>query len=265
MNRGPDTTDRLQQRAEREARKAGSAPPRPPRERGTAVLSTRPRRGLQVSPVMLAVIGGGLALIVLLVYAVTQVDNTRSGPPEWVDAQLDESTRIPGTFVAPHPGPDGVFDSATNSNSDDRRHFANGTIVPLCTAEQIEQKVFNNPICYQSNPPTSGPHAASPMPFRVLENPAPKENLVHNMEHGGVVVWVNTANQAVYDQLADLVRDELDKRRFVVMTRYAEMEPETIALTSWTRLEKMSTANFDKDEVRDFITTNERRFNPEGF
>ena len=103
------------------------------------------------------------------------------------------------------------------------------------------------------------------MPFRVLENPAPKENLIHNMEHGGVVVWVNTTNQSVYDQLADLVRDELDKRHFVVMSRYSEMEAETIALTSWTRLEKMSTANFDKDEIRELHLRERPPLQPRGF
>ena len=53
---------------------------------------------------------------------------------------------------------------------------------------------------YNSNPPTSGPHSATPMPFKVLDNPAPKENLVHNMEHGGVVVWYNTDDAGVIDR-----------------------------------------------------------------
>jgi hypothetical protein len=218
-----------------------------------------------VNPVAIAAVIGGLLLVGLLLYAVTQADNTPSGPPEWIEAQLDESTSLPGAYVAPHPGADGTFDSATNPQSDDRRHFTNGSVVPICTAQQLEAGNISNPLCYPSNPPTSGPHAASPMPFRVLENPAPKENLIHNMEHGGVVVWVNTANQAIYDEVADLVRDELDKRHFVVMTRYSEMEPETIALTAWTRLEKMSTSDLDKDAIREFIAEHDRRFNPEGF
>ena len=155
MNRRPDTTDRLQQRAEREARQLGSTPP-PHRERGTAVPSMRPRRGLPVigdiNPSSLLRSRAALLLVGLLVYAVTQADNTRSGPPEWIEAQLDDSNSIPGAYVAPHPGPDGVFDSATNPQTDDRRHFANGTIVPICTPQQIEQKIYNNPLCYHDQP-----------------------------------------------------------------------------------------------------------------
>ena len=67
------------------------------------------------------------------------------------------------------------------------------------------------------------------MPFKVLDNPAAKENLVHNMEHGGVVVWFNTDDQVVIDELASIVNDYLDRRRLVVMSQYTEMEPDTIA------------------------------------
>ena len=47
------------------------------------------------------------------------------------------------------------------------------------------------------------------MPFRVLENPAPKENLVHNMEHGQIVLWYSpdlTAEEK--DQVEEMVNDE---------------------------------------------------------
>jgi len=209
---------------------------------------------------MVAGVVGGAVIIGLLLYAVTQSDNVDTGPPAWQEAQLDSSTSLPGVYVAPHPGVDGEL-----STSDDRNHFTNGTKIPSCTPEQLEANNFSNPLCYQSNPPTSGPHASSPMPFRVLENPAPKENLIHNMEHGGVVVWYNTENQAVIDQLASITNDELGRRRLVVMSKYTEMEPETIALTGWTRLDKFPVSQMDKKRVTDFIEEHQRRFNPEGF
>ena len=172
---------------------------------------------------------------------------------------------LPGQYVAPHPGVDATFDSGENRNSDDRQHFANGRIIPICTPEQIAANTLSDPLCYHSNPPTSGPHTASPMPFKVLENPAPKENLLHNMEHGGVVVWYNTQNQEVIDQLASIVNDELGRRRLVVMSAYTGMEPETIALTGWTRLDKFSAGDLERKRVTDFIEEHQRRFNPEGF
>ena len=73
--------------------------------------------------------------------------------------------------------------------------------------------------CYTSNPPTSGPHSTNPMPFKISRTRRPKENLLHNMEHGGVVIWYNTDDQAAHRPAEQgCARTRLDRRRFVVMT-----------------------------------------------
>jgi hypothetical protein len=182
-------------------------------------------------------------------------------------AQMDSDPSIPGVFVAPHPGADGrpCSDRSCSTSMDDRNHVNNFVNVPLCTAQQITANQISNPICYHSNPPTSGPHAQSPAPFRVLPSPAPKEALVHNMEHGGVVVWYNTTDQRLIGQLADIVGAELTRQRLVVMSPYTDMERDTIALTSWTRLDKFGVKDFSEERVQKFISRNSKRFNPEGF
>ena len=43
------------------------------------------------------------------------------------------------------------------------------------------------------------------------------------------------------------------------------MEPDTIALTAWTRLDKFSVEDFTAKRVEDFIAEHHKRFNPEGF
>ena len=256
----------IERRAEREARQLGTAP-RPQRTRTVRQVGTGRKIPIigSLSGTTIAAILGGAVIVAILVYAVMQVNNVDTSPPAWLDAQLDDSTSIPGAYIAPHPGADGVFDSATNRNSDDRSHFTPGTVVPICSAEQLAAGNFSSPLCYQSNPPTSGPHSSTPMPFRVLDNPAPKENLIHNMEHGGVVVWYNTSNQDVINQLKSIVEDEIGRRRPVVMSLYTGMEPETIAVTSWTRLDKFPVADLQRSRVTNFIDENDRRFNPEGF
>lgn len=148
---------------------------------------------------------------------------------------------------------------------DDRQHVRPGTIIPFCTADAVLPSGGADPVCYSTNPPTSGPHSSSPMPFSVLEEPAPKENLVHNMEHGGVVVWVNVSDARILAEIEKVVRDALDRRRLVVMTRYADIEPNTIALTSWTRIERLTAAEFTTQRLETFIAVHQRRFNPEGF
>jgi hypothetical protein len=85
------------------------------------------------------------------------------------------------------------------------------------------------------------------------------------MEHGGVVVWYNTDNAEVIDNLTDIVNEQLDRRRLVVMSRYTGMEADTIALTAWTRLDKFPVSDFTEKRVEDFISEHNKRFNPEGF
>ena len=186
-----------------------------------------------------------------------------SCPAAHILAQLDDDPNLPGEYFPPHLGPDGIADTR-----DDRIHVAPGVDVPICTEEQIEANQGSSPaehLCYTSNPPTSGPHGNAPMPFTVLQNPAPKENLVHNMEHGAVIVWYNTTDQSVIDQLADIVNAHINRRHLLVMSLYAGMEPDTIALTAWTRLDKFSVEDFTAKRVEDFIAEHHKRFNPEGF
>ncbi len=182
-------------------------------------------------------------------------------------AQLDSDASIPGQYIPPHPGVDGVLCSnrSCSADMDDRRHVTDATSLPICTKEQVAQNKISDPFCYTSNPPTSGIHANTPAPFAILRQPASKESLVHNMEHGGVVVWYNTTDQKAIKQLEDIVSAELRDQKLVVMSFYTDMEPDTIALTSWTRLDKFPVKQLDSQRVQKFIQRNSRRFNPEGF
>ena len=183
-----------------------------------------------------------------------------SCPPADEVAELNDQPDLPGAYIPPHPGSDGI-----PGTRDDRIHLGEGVSIPICTEAQIEVNQGSSPLCYTSNPPTSGPHGAAPMPFTVLEDPAPKENLVHNMEHGGVVIWYNTTDQDIINQLETIVADQNSRRRLVVLTSYSEMETSTVALTAWTRLDKFPISDFTAQRVEDFIAEHHKRFNPEGF
>jgi hypothetical protein len=219
-------------------------------------------------PVPLKAVAIGLAVLAIaavIVYAVVQTTGTSKGDPAWLKAELDDNPNIPGVYVPPHPGADGVFDSGTNPNSDDRKHFNPGTVVPICTQDQIDTGNVSNPLCYTSNPPTSGPHSTTPQGFSNQVNPAPKENVLHSMEHGGVYIWYNTSDQAAIDLIKKVVNDNTAKGKFVGSTIYTGMEDETIAITSWTRIDKFPVSELTKDRLQHFIDENEKRFNPEGF
>jgi hypothetical protein len=267
LSKRPNTRGRIERRAERQARMP-SATPTPRRVRNTRPVARRASGGFfdRLPTTQLAIAGAGVLIVLFLAYAVMQANkDPDTGPVDWQKAQANSDAKIPGQYIAPHPGKDGqLCEVATCIPSmDDRLHVVE--VIPICTSEQLAAGKISDPLCYNSNPPTSGPHNGSPMPFKVLDNPAPKESLIHNMEHGGVVVWYNTDDQNLIKQLADAVNAELDRRRLVVMTRYTEMEPNTIALTSWTRLDKFKTDEYSKKRVTDFIEENSKRFNPEGF
>lgn len=254
------TSNRLERRAERSAKQIGSTP-RPYRQRGAGRGSRTPVKvggGSRLNWTIAGAVLGVAAVIALILYAVFETGTSGNTEVDWVKAALDDSPNLPGQYIAPNPGPDGVFPS-----SDDRQHIGNGVTWPFCTEQQKASKDIGQ--CYTTNPPTSGWHASSPAQFKVLENPAPKENLLHTMEHGGVIVWYNSDDQAVIDQLANIVNDEIKRRRLVTMTKYTEMEPDTIALTAWTRLDKFPVSEFDKDRVKTFIEKHNKRFNPEMF
>ncbi len=132
-----------------------------------------------------------------------------------------------------------------------------------------EGQIFDG---YNSSPPTSGPHGPV-LPWGVQDLPVPKERAVHNMEHGGVVVWYDCTGgekqdaescTRLRDQLAAIVRPAVEEGMFILMTPYTGIENEnSIALTAWQHLDAFS--KFDAVRVQAFIASFECKFNEEGF
>ena len=125
---------------------------------------------------------------------------------------------------------------------------------------------------YNSNPPTSGPHASVPAPPGISDLPVPKETAVHNMEHGQVVVWYNCGGgpqplgeagcSELRDELGVIVTEANEGGKRVLMTPYADMG-ERIALTAWQFLDAFD--DFDAQRLRTFIDTFYCHTNLEGF
>ncbi len=124
---------------------------------------------------------------------------------------------------------------------------------------------------YNSNPPTSGPHASATATPGVHDEPVPKEMAVHNMEHGQVVVWYNCiapqplnadACNTLKQSLAGVVSEANNRGKRVVTTPYSAMDYR-IALTAWQFLDGFG--EFDAQHVRTFIDTFYCHTNLEGF
>jgi hypothetical protein len=89
---------------------------------------------------------------------------------------------------------------------------------------------------YNSDPPTSGPHLPYIAPWGVHTRPIAKELQVHNLEDGGVVV--NFKPQCTDQVLAGLRTIVERYPDHVLLAPYPGLD-RCIALTAWTRLDKM--------------------------
>lgn len=125
--------------------------------------------------------------------------------------------------------------------------ISSGQDIPIQGRDHITE---NSPTpTYNSNPPTSGPHAG-PVNGGFHDGEIKDINAVHNLEHG--FIWIT------YKDVDDETLEELEKigKKFsgsvVVSKRDANDSP--IALASWGRLQKIDA--FDEDLIVDFIKKN---------
>jgi len=85
---------------------------------------------------------------------------------------------------------------------------------------------------YNSDPPTSGPHAQSPAPCGIYRQPVDDRSQLHSMEHGAVVIQ--------YDP--DLPEEQIELLEDINWSPAAEVivaprpnNPAPVALTAWTK------------------------------
>lgn len=101
---------------------------------------------------------------------------------------------------------------------------------------------------YNSNPPTSGPHYPDPAKWGVHDQPLPDEQLLHNLEHGGIwISYQDEKDQQLVSALRDIAKDYAVK---VIVTPRPE-DDSKIAVAAWGRLLKLET--FDRGQILDFI------------
>lgn len=99
---------------------------------------------------------------------------------------------------------------------------------------------------YNSNPPTSGNHYADTEPWGVSEVPLATEKLVHNLEHGGILVFYNCEQcDDLIERLKDLAGRLASRDRKIVLAPNKTIEAK-IALAAWGYYDNME----ELDEAR---------------
>jgi hypothetical protein len=106
---------------------------------------------------------------------------------------------------------------------------------------------------YTSVPATSGQHwntADSPGPWGVYTTAQPQERMLHNMEHGGIVIWYQPSLLGADDlaKLTQLVQQQITTERFkMILVPWSGADfAHPIAVTAWDWLLYLDTADLDK-------------------
>ena len=107
------------------------------------------------------------------------------------------------------------------------------------------------PVTYNSNPPTSGPHYPYPAGWGIYKNPPADEFLVHNLEHGGVIISYNPdrIKGQELERLRAQARSLSKINPRIIVTPRPNLNT-TIALTAWTYLQKLD--RYDPTAVKAF-------------
>jgi uncharacterized protein DUF3105 len=131
-----------------------------------------------------------------------------------------------------------------------------GTIQPNAGRAHIQEPAQGTG--YTSVPATSGPHwssADSPGPWGVYTTAQPQERMLHNMEHGGIIIWYQPAamSQADLATLTTYVQQQITTERFkVILTPWGGADfGHPIAVTAWQWLLYLDTVDMDK--IRGFF------------
>ena len=138
--------------------------------------------------------------------------------------------------------------------------------LPTLGNTHIEQG-STSPIQYNSTPPTSGPHYPGLAPWAVYREPIRYEQLIHNLEDGGVVIYYQCEDNCpeLVDQLDAYARPLIAAGRHLVVVRndptwtgdagattplHKDMGAR-IALVAWQRIDKFE--EFDDARIRAFF------------
>jgi len=132
---------------------------------------------------------------------------------------------------------------------------ASGALIQTgsCTEEQFKGlppahlQNPDAPVKYNSFPPSSGPHYAQPAPWGVYPDSIKQTILVHNLEHGGIVIqYGKDVPQATVAEL----RDEYQSDPNGLVLAPLPALGNKIAFTAWTHLAECRT--FDQDAFETF-------------
>ncbi|HEV8053219.1 MAG TPA: DUF3105 domain-containing protein [Candidatus Limnocylindrales bacterium] len=152
--------------------------------------------------------------------------------------------------------------AGTTQPDDGQTHIDDGT-----TCRTPEAPCGADP--YSSLPATSGPHWNSPVAWGAYSTPQNESQLIHNLEHGGVVIWYDpdALDDAQVSELTSYVEGQvasgISGRFKFIVSPWGGSEPlgGQIAVTAWRHI--LTLDAFDMSAIRAFADANYLRNAPE--
>lgn len=121
-----------------------------------------------------------------------------------------------------------------------------GTILPGIRFPDLGQEhvEVGTSISYNSNPPTSGTHYPYPAAWGIYKDPPADGFLVHNLEHGGVIISYNPKRikDQELSQLRQQVRSLSNFNGRIILIPRLNLDT-AIALTAWNYLQELDRYN----------------------
>lgn len=125
-------------------------------------------------------------------------------------------------YVAVGSG-DGDGDGSSAISSKDCRETSYKGLAPKHLSSPSEK------VKYNSFPPSSGPHYQSPAAWNIYEDPIQQTILVHNLEHGGIIIQYGDVGSDALDDLRSFYQDDPNG---LVVAPYPKLG-KRFALTAW--------------------------------
>ena len=125
-----------------------------------------------------------------------------------------------------------------------------GQSVPLTDARHVSD---GTQVSYSTTSPTSGSHWDRWMPCGSYDEEIPDERVVHNMEHGHVVISYNLSELAEAERMRQLASELPDLNEWGIVRPYAQIPDGTVAMTGWGIIDQVQ--GVDEDRIRRFYET----------
>lgn len=118
-----------------------------------------------------------------------------------------------------------------------------------CRTNPASCNVSANP--YSSLPGTSGPHWGNPGSWGVYTTPAAESQVIHNLEHGGIVIWYDPGRlddssiQALEDYVDTQVASGVSGRFKFIVSPWGGVDPlpAPVIATAWRYLLELQSAD----------------------